>query len=55
MTISKDVKNIEQEAFFHCVALTDVYYEGSEADWKKITIGEKNECLTNAKIHYNCD
>ena len=55
VTISKDVKNIEQEAFFHCVALTDVYYEGSEADWKKITIGEKNECLTNAKIHYNCD
>ena len=55
VTISKDVKNIGNEAFFHCTALTDVYYEGSEADWAKITIGEKNECLTNATIHYNCD
>lgn len=54
VTISKDVKVIGKEAFFHCINLTDVYYEGSEADWKKITMGESNECLTNANIHYNC-
>lgn len=53
VTIGKDVKIIGKEAFFNCINLTDVYYEGSEADWAAITMGESNECLTDANIHYN--
>lgn len=33
--------------------LKDVYYAGSEEQWKKIDIGDFNEDLLNAAIHYN--
>jgi len=39
-------------AFYDCTSLTDVYYGGSEEDWAKVDIGEDNECLTNATIHF---
>ena len=32
---------------------TDVYYGGSKEDWEKINVGENNEPLLNAAIHYN--
>ncbi len=53
ITISDSVTNIESIAFDKCEKLTDVYYTGSEADWKKIKIEVGNDCLLNAKIHYN--
>ena len=31
----------------------DIYYAGSEEQWKSITIGEPNKRLSVAKIHYN--
>ena len=50
-------------AFYYCTSLTDVYYEGSEDDWKNIKIETKNlhesgitmdnAALLNSKIHYN--
>ena len=40
-------------AAFWGTGLTDVYYEGSEAQWKRISVGAFNENLTNANIHYN--
>lgn len=55
VTIPSSVTSIEMDAFFHCDNLTDVYYEGSEAQWKAIKIEEpvSNEALTKAAIHYN--
>lgn len=50
--ISGSVELIEKEAFAECNAITDVYYDGDEEGWKNIWIKEKNECLTNANIHY---
>ena len=48
---------IRNGAFKRCDALKDVYYEGSEAQWKRITIEEGNYKLTGeltgAAIHYN--
>lgn len=44
---------IEDYAFFGCTGLKDVYFEGSEAQWKQIEIGHDNECLTEATIHYS--
>ena len=53
VTIPKNIKNIYTNAFKDCESLTDVYYEGSEEDWKKIKINPHNDELLNATIHYN--
>lgn len=53
VTIPSSVTAIEYGAFDRCDRLTDVYYGGSESQWKKISIGEGNGKITNATIHYN--
>ena len=53
VTIPDSVESIGSEAFVDCDSLTDVYYTGTEAQWKKISIGSDNSRLTNANIHYN--
>lgn len=52
ITIPKGIVCIQSEAFQNCSKLTDVYYDGTENDWKAINIGSDNDCLTNASIHY---
>ena len=52
-TIPDSVTSIGGSAFEYCTGLTDVYYTGSEEEWQSISIGDYNECLTNATIHYN--
>ena len=54
INIPLSVERIGTWAFQNCVNLTDVYYEGSKDDWNNITIGDYNEYLLNARIHYNC-
>ena len=53
ITIPKSVMIIERYAFYYA-DLTDIYYEGSEEDWSKITIETDvfgvNKTIT---IHYN--
>lgn len=55
VTIPSSVTDIEMMAFYNCDNLTDVYYEGSEAQWKAIKIEDPqlNEALSKATIHYN--
>lgn len=53
VTIGNGVTSIEYRAFSDCAGLTDVYYSGSEAQWKKISVGSDNDPLANATIHYN--
>jgi len=50
------VTTISYEAFEECTNLTDVYYSGSESQWKSIDIDDSdngNDPLLNATIHYN--
>lgn len=37
----------------YAVAIKNIYYEGSEQQWAQISIGEHNEGLDGATIHYN--
>ena len=53
VTIPNSVTTIGYGAFSKCSSLKDVYYSGSEEQWKNILIGKYNEPLTNATIHYN--
>ena len=47
------VTSIKDWAFEYCDSLKDVYYGGSEEDWKNIIIGVYNTDLRDATIHYN--
>lgn len=53
VTIGNGVTKICQAAFEDCGGITNVNYVGSEEDFSKISIEEKNHTLTNATINYN--
>ena len=55
LTIPNAITYIAKSSFLSCENLTDIYYTGSADDWTKIKIGDYNEDLTNATIHYNYD
>lgn len=50
VSIPASVTSIGYSAFYNS-GLTDVYYGGTEEQWKAIRIGEFNEALTRANIH----
>ena len=51
--IPETVTTVEEHAFWGCSSLTDVYYTGTKAQWSTISVGDSNEALANATIHYN--
>lgn len=53
VTIPAGVKTIEDMAFADCTALTDIYYQGTEEEFKNIQVGAENEAFLNANIYYN--
>ena len=53
VTIPENVTSIGENAFFNCKDLTDVYYGGTDAQWKSISIAGYNDPLLSAAIHYN--
>ncbi len=55
ITIGSGVTRIGQGAFLDCYSLTDVYYCGNAQQWDNIVVGEANEVLLEAQIHYICD
>ena len=48
----KNISYIDEIAFY-CDNLSDVYFSGTEEQWKKIKVDSYNEDLLNATIHYN--
>ncbi len=53
ITLPKSIRSIKNSAFNFCENLTDVYYSGTEAEWKAIEIDALcNESLLNANIHF---
>ncbi len=53
VTIPVSVTSIGESAFGACDESTYIFFAGSEAEWKAITIGNNNKALDNAFIHYN--
>lgn len=52
VTLQKNVELIGANAFYGC-PITAVYYGGTEADWKKMTIGLGNDPILNAAKHFS--
>ncbi len=52
VSLPKNVKTIGNAAFRYCDNIKDVYYAGSETEWKTIDIQPYNEPITKATIHY---
>ncbi len=52
ITIPRTVVTIRNEAFEECHRLMDVFYEGSESEWLRISVGIKNQDLLGAAIHF---
>ncbi len=52
VTLPASLNDIEYFAF-DGTDLTDVYYTGDPTQWAAIAIGESNDPLTSAAIHYN--
>lgn len=50
--LSSGMTAIEEQAFDGCNALRDIYYSGTEEQWNAIPIGEHNDPLLNATIHF---
>ena len=51
VTIPNSVTKIESWAFYECEKLKDVYYLGTEAEWKAVSIEMGNSCLASATLH----
>ena len=51
VTVPITVTKIEDNAFAS-TSLTDVYFDGSQVEWEKITIGSGNDALKKANIHF---
>ena len=52
VTIPNSVITIEASAFSDCAALSNVSYQGTQEEWSRISIGDYNENLKEANIHF---
>lgn len=55
LVLPASLLNIGDNAFSYDEALSDIYYEGSQADWSNVIIEKYNEPIQKATIHYNYD
>ena len=51
--IPKSVLMIDENAFYGCDSLTDVYYTGTKEQWDNLLIESYCEPLLNATMHFN--
>ncbi len=55
LKISESMTEIKKSAFSFCMNLEEVFYSGTEKQWRQITIDKGNEYLENARIRYLAD
>ena len=52
ISLPTGLEMIGNRAFAACAKLTDIYYNGTQEQWAQIAIGEENEELGSAEIHF---
>ena len=52
ITLPATITAIAPSAFWNCTGLTDVYFQGTQAQWEQISVGSDNHWLTDATIHF---
>lgn len=55
LVIPKTLKTISKGAFSDCKNITDIYYEGTEAEWSNVRIAAENDILAQATVHTDID
>jgi len=59
VSLPASLERISKDTFRHSDALTDIYYAGTEEDWKKLmtasSISSSDNVFYNAVIHFNAD
>ena len=53
VALPKGLKGVAANAFYGCRNIQEVFYAGSEAEWKALPIAAGNDPLKNATIYYN--
>ena len=51
--IPSSLEQIMYTAFLLCEAITNVYYSGTQSEWNVIDIGDNNDDLLSADIHFS--
>ena len=55
LKIGKGLKSIGKNAFKGIKVIPEIFYAGSEAEWKSISIDSSNDLILRATMHYNAD
>ena len=53
VALPKRLKGVAANAFYGCKKIQEVFYAGSETEWKALPIATGNDPLKNATIYYN--
>ena len=49
----KSITAVDEQCFLYCSSLTDIYYSGTESEWKAISFDTNNDPVDSASVHYN--
>ena len=52
LSLPASLNEIQQSAFMRCDALTNVYFNGTKADWKRLRIAYNNNALKKAALYF---
>ena len=53
--IGRNLKTVEANAFTGLSNIPEIFFAGSEAEWKNITIDKTNDMILRATMYYNAD
>ena len=53
LTLPAGLEKIERSVFYNGLSIDNITYNGTAADWEKITIGDGNTALDSTAIHMN--